>query len=133
MPHGHAPTTRVPLHPLDGLGHGVDRHGRQQQPRNGRDVRGRIDFLDLDGPQRDRGHAFTLAMSGWTQRPGAHPPRQRGGPGGLWITTRHVPAEAFDHRLRFNRGPERALGSTDTPVPRGAKPQSDARWQGKRI
>jgi site-specific DNA recombinase len=127
-----APTTRGPLHPLDGLGHGGDRHGRQQQPLNGRDVRGRIDFLALDGPQRDRGQAFTLAMSGWTPRHGAKPQRQRGVPGGLWPTTRHFQEEAFDHRLRFNRGPDRALGATDTPVPRGAQQQIDARWAGSR-
>src|SRR6266511_159704 len=132
MPPFHAPTIRVPLHPLAGLGHGVDRHGRQQPPRHGRDVRGRIDCLDLDGPPRDRGHAFTLAMSGWTPRHGAKPPRPRGGPGGLWTTPRHVQEEAVAHRLRFNRGPERALGSTAPPGPRGAKQPIDARWAGSR-
>src|SRR6266481_3765394 len=47
VPDFNTPATRVPLDTLDGVDDRLDRHGRQQQPCNGRDVRGRIDFLDL--------------------------------------------------------------------------------------
>src|SRR5881397_2903846 len=70
MPHFYAPATGVPLDAFDGVVDRLDRHGRQQQPLNGCDVRGRLDFLDLDGPQRDRGQTFTLTMSGWTASQG---------------------------------------------------------------
>ena len=128
VPDFNAPATRVPLDTLDGVVDRLDRHGRQQQPLNGLDVRWRIDFLDLDCPQRDRGQAFTLAMAGGTQRQGTKPQRQRGVTGGLRATTRHLQEEVVANRLRFNRGPHIVLGPTDATVPRGANQQIDARW-----
>ena len=122
VPDFNAPATGVPLHAFDGVVDRVDRHGRQQQPLNGRDVRWRLDFLDLHGPQRDHGQAFTLAMAGRTQRQGAKPQRQCRVPGRLRATTRHLQLEVGDHRLRGNRGPDIALGATGHTGP--TRPES---------
>ena len=130
VPDFNTPATRVPLDTLDGVVDRLDRPGRQQQPFNGRDVRWRIDFLDLDRPQRDRGQAFMLAMAGGTQRQGTKPQRHRGVTGGLRATTRHLQEEGCANRLRCNRGPHIVLGPTDATVPRGANQQIDARWAG---
>ena len=109
VPDFNAPATGVPLDTLDSVVDRLDRHGGQQQPRDGRDVRWRLDFLDLDGPQRDRRQAFALAMLGGTQRQGTKPQRQCRVPGGLRATTRHVQLEVGAHRLCRDRGPDIAL------------------------
>jgi len=67
-----------------------------------RDVRGRIDFLDLDRPQRDRGQAFTLAMTGGHSVKGQNRSANVASRA-LRATTRHLRG-GVENRLRFNRG-----------------------------
>src|SRR5215470_7480814 len=127
VPDFNAPATGIPLHALGGVVDRIDRDGAQQQPLDGRDVRWRLDFLDLYSPQRDHRQAFALAMAGRTQHQGTKPQRQRRVPGHLWPPTWYFQLEVGAHRLWGYSSPDIALGPLDTPVPRGPNQQIDPR------
>jgi len=114
---------------LDTLNGGVDRldrHGRQEQPRDGLHLGGWRDFTDLHGPEHHGRQALRFAMRRGTQGQGTIAQRSRRFPGGLRAATRDVQEELGRHRLGRDRRPHIPLWRVDTAIPGGAHEQINA-------
>jgi site-specific DNA recombinase len=122
-----APATRIPLNALDGVLHGLHGNRGQQQPLNRLPLWRRLVFMDLHGPQCHGRQAFSLAVARRTPGQSTRAQRQPGFPRGLRATPWYGQEECTDHGLGLNSGPEIVLRRTDTPIPRGAHQQLNAR------
>src|SRR5262245_27473964 len=128
MPDLNTPAARVPLNALDGVLNGLHRHRGQQQPLNRLPFWGRLVFMDLHGPQCHGRQAFSLAVARRTPGASIRQSRPPGFPRGLRATPWYEQDQCTDHGLGLNSCPDRVLRRTNTPIPRGAKQQLNARW-----